>query len=137
MTDLASNASQRSLLEILLGGSFVGIDLDLQYNIVSNPRKNTLTASGTDKEDAGSAFLALITYKLNDDLKFGFRFENISKDPRAGNYPEAQTLGAVVHYKVQEGAMLRAEWNDTHVNRSTASAVYSESRWDIGTVIQF
>lgn len=137
MTDLNGDASQRSLIDILAGATFGDFDLDLQYSIVTDPRKNKLTDSTTDREDPGSAVLALLTYRLNEKLKFSGRYEKIDKDPIGSGYAEAQTLGLVSNFTPEEGLTVRLEWNDTVVNRKITGAAYGESRWDVALLLSF
>jgi hypothetical protein len=137
MTDLNGDAGQRSLIDILAGTTVGDFDLDLQYSIVTDPRKNKLTDSTTDREDPGSAILALLTYRLNEKLKFSGRFEKIDKDPLGTGYAEAQTLGLVSNFTPEEGFTIRLEWNDTAVNRKITGSKYSESRWDVGLLVSF
>lgn len=137
MTDLNGDASQRSLVDILAGATFGDFDLDIQYSIVTDPRKNKLTDSTTDREDPGSAVLALLTYRLNEKLKFSGRYEKIDKDPIGSGYAEAQTFGLVSNFTPEDGFTVRLEWNDTFVNRKITGAAYGESRWDAALLVSF
>lgn len=137
MTNLSGAADTRSLVDILAGATFGAFDLDLQYSVVNNPQKNTQTASATDKEDPGTALLALLTYKISDELRLGARYEKIDKDPGAAGYSDAQTFGGAVHYKVQDGFTLRLEYVDMVVKRKFAGDKYGESRFDLAALVGF
>lgn len=137
VADLSSGQSNRILLDNLLGFTFGSFDFDIQYSVVTNPRKNTLTSPATDKEDAGSVAMAMLTYKLNEKLKLSGRVELLENDPAGTNYPKAQTYALAGNYLVQDGLNVRLEWNDTIVDRKTTAAVYDESRWDLGAVVTF
>lgn len=135
LTDLIGDVSQRSLIDILAGATVGNFDLDLQYSIVTDPGKNKLTDSTTDREDAGSAILALLPYRMNEKLKFSGWFEKIDKDPIGSGYAEAQMLGLVSNFTPEERFSIRLEWNDTVVNRKITGSQYGESRWDAALLV--
>jgi hypothetical protein len=137
VTDLASSSAQRTLLDSVLGFTWGIVDLDLQYSMVNNPRKNTLTTDGTDRESAGSVGMVHLSVNLSESLKLSGRYEMLDKDPGGNNLPEAEATAAVINYKVQSGLTARVEWNDLRVKRTTSASAYDESRWDVGALVSF
>lgn len=137
VADLNNGQAQRTLFDVLLGTTFGPVDLDLQYSVVTSPRKNTLTASTTDREDPGSALLAIATYRVTEKWKLSGRFETVDSDPGGGGYAEAKTYGLASNFSPDEGFTVRLEWNDTVVNRKITGSAYGESRWDAALLVSF
>lgn len=137
VADLSNGQSQRSLFDFLAGTTFGAFDLDLQYSVVTSPRKNILTEPTTDREDPGSALLLIATYRVSEKFKMSGRFETVDSDPNGGGYADAQTYGFASNYTPEDGFTVRLEWTDTVVNRKITSAAYGESRWDAALLVSF
>ncbi len=136
---LDDEGAQRSLTDILLGVTLGPVDLDAQYSIVKNPQKNTLTASTTDSEKAGSGLMFIAAYKPLDSLKVAARYEMLENDPGGTGYYKAQSLSGVLHYLVHENLTARLEWMDINTERRAAFAtdLRGENRMDIGAIVSF
>ncbi|MGE4133040.1 MAG: outer membrane beta-barrel protein [Bdellovibrionales bacterium] len=136
---LSGGEAKRTLTDILLGFTFDAFDLDLQYSIVKNPQKNTLTTSATDDEDSGKGLMAILAYKLSDDWKLGVRYESLTDDPGASNYNKAESWSGVVHFIANSHLTMRAEWMDINTTRRAdfAADAYGENRFDIGALLVF
>ncbi len=137
VADLSNGQSQRSLFDFLAGTTLGAFDIDFQYSVVTSPRKNILTDLTTDREDPGSALLAIATYRINEKWKVSGRFETVDSDPNGGGYADAKTYGIASNFSPEEGFTVRLEWNDTVVNRKITGSAYGESRWDTALLVSF
>lgn len=108
--DLQGEVAQRTLTDALFGVTYNSVTVDLEYSIVSDPRKDTLTTDPTDQEDPGTGLAVLVTYSFLENWKLGARFETITDDPSGGGvYKKTKTSAATVHYKVDENLTARLE----------------------------
>lgn len=124
--------ANRVLYDVTLGATLADFSLDVEYSSISDPYKNTLTSdNNTDLEKPGYGVLALLSYKVVDELKLGLRHEIIKNDPGATNLKSIVSSGAAVHYNLTQSLTLRGEyiaysfknlsdveWKDTRLNLS-------------------
>jgi hypothetical protein len=138
---LDGSTEPRTLTDILLGFSYWKLALDLQYSLVKNPRKNTLTTDATDSEDPGSGFMAHLAFKPLDRWTVGFRYELIQDDPAAGasTYFDVTTWGFVAMHELNDNLKGRVEYFQIESKRrsSVATDIFGESRLDIGLTLSF
>jgi len=132
----------RSLLDFILGTTYGPFSIDLEYNMVDNPNKNTLTPTiNTDSEDAGQAFLALASYKFNDEFLFAVRYESLTNDPfgdSTATVDKASSIGGAFHYTMDEHIQLRTEYVATETTPVGANAVkWKDNRFNLGALVSF
>ena len=137
MKDRADGNSARNLLNVILGTKYSAFTLDVEYSMVTNPQKNTLTTNGTDKEDAGTGIMALATYSPFEKWLVGLRYETINKDPGASGYYKASTYGVALHHDVTENLQARAEYYSIKVPTDPLNTKSDEERYYIGGLLHF
>lgn len=127
----------RTLTDLIVGTTWQGFALDVEYNILANANKNTLTpADPNDTETNGTGLLALASYKFNDSWMAGVRYEQLSDDPSSASWKSATATGAAVHYRVSPELELRAEYTGYNF-KNTSDVKWTESRSNIATLILF
>lgn len=125
----------RTLTDILLGATFGAFTIDAEYNIVSDPAKNTLTADPADTEKNGTGLEVLATYKLNDAWLLGARFESLQNDPGNG-FKESGSSGVAVHYRVAPELETRAEYS-TMTYKTAGDLKWDQSYFNVGALFFF
>jgi hypothetical protein len=134
--DLSGRAN-RSLLDFTAGASLGKFSIDLEYAIVADPSKNTLSSADLhDSEKAGSGFLALGSYKITDDLLVGGRFEALSNDPGSNGFKSATSYGASVHYRIHSNLEARTEFIGYNYQNPTG-VKWNAQRFSVGAVVTF
>lgn len=128
--------ANRVLADATLGTTVGNFALDLEFNVIDDPSKNTLTGAADDKEALGSGFLALATYKISPPLLFGLRFEQTKDDPGQLSLKKATTIGGSVHYKMTQELELRTEFT-SYQYENTSSVTWRDSRFAIGSLLSF
>ncbi len=112
---------RRDLIDVTAGATLGKFSLDLEYSMLGDDSKNTLTPlDTTDKEANGIGFLALASYNLTDKWSLGLRFEHLENDPGQIGYlredayavgghfkwlPSLETRVELVQYRYQEVAL--------------------------------
>jgi hypothetical protein len=133
--NLAGKSANRTLTDVLLGTTLGKFNLDLQYSIVSDPSKNTLTAAATDEEDDGYGAMALASYQVTEKSKIGLRYEILKDDPIGGGYQEAESYGANLHHQLHQNLALRVEGVKVDITESATK--FDEHRFSIGGLLVF
>lgn len=129
--------STRSLVDITAGATFGNISVDAEYSVVTDPSKNTLTASdNTDSENAGTGLLILPSFRASDSVLLGLRYEHIQDDPAALALKSGNAYGLSVHYRVSTDLELRAEYN-SYLFKDTSDVSWSDSRSNIAALLNF
>ncbi len=130
---------QRTLIDVIVGGTFGSLSVDLEYNQLTDPTKNTLTAAATDTENAGVGILGLINYKFSDEFSAGVRIERVTDDPVGGSsagvksFKTADSQGLSLAYKLAPEATFKTEFTG-YKYKNTADKEWSESRIYAGAV---
>lgn len=133
----STDLKNRTLLDVVYGMVFGGFAFDLEYSMVTDPNKNTLTtATANDTENAGTGFLALASYKFTDDFLLALRYEHIADDPAGGSVKMADATGVALHYKLSSECELRTEFID-YQYESVAAVKWNDNRWNISTLLMF
>jgi hypothetical protein len=135
--NLAGGSATRSLIDILVGTTLGIFALDLEYSIVDDPSKNTLTTDSTDEEDAGSGFMLHVAIQTSDQLRLGVRYELITDDPAATGYQDVEGYGLNLQYQVHPNLAVRSEYNQINSTKKSASDVDDESRVSVGALLSF
>jgi len=129
--------SNRSLVDVTAGATFGKLSLDMEYSIVSDPSKNTLTAAdNTDLENAGTGLLILPTYRVSEPLLLGLRYEQAQDDPASISVKTATAFGLSAHYRLSEDLEIRAEHNKYRFT-DTSDLSWSDSRSIISALLNF
>ena len=116
-------------LDFLLGFTHGPFTIDLEYNLLSDPSKNTLTASDNlDLEKAGQGFLALATYKINEEILFAVRHESLRNDPASLNFKSIDSLGGSLSYKLSDDLKLKAEYT-SYDSKNLSDYSWKDSRF--------
>ncbi len=128
----------RTLIDVILGTTLGGFSLDLEYTMVSDPSKNSLTsADTTDLEKAGTGAMALASYKFNDNFTLGLRLEAIDNDPLVGGIvKKVDSYGVAAHYRLASELQLRAELVD-YKNQNLAGTKWNDSRFNLAALTTF
>ncbi len=134
--DLGSRAN-RVLGDLTAGITFGIFSLDLEYNQISDPSKNSITPLDvTDLEKSGSGFLTLISLKPIDELVLALRYEMIEDDPAGLGLKSANAFGASVHYRLASELELRTEYVGYNY-KDMNDLKWNDSRFNIATVLTF
>lgn len=137
--DKASGSGQanRTLADVTLGTTLGAFSLDLEYSLLSDPNKNTLTTTdNTDLENPGQAMLALASYKFNDAFLFGLRYENIKDDPTAASIQSTNSYGASIHYRESSELELRTEYI-AYDSKGLNGNTWKDSRFNVAALLMF
>lgn len=137
----------RTLTDVTFGVTWEALTVDLEYAMIDDPSKNTLTtnaavaAESTDSEKDGTGLLALVGYKFTDEFSLGVRYEMLTNDPGlSAQWKDATAYGVVVHHKLDENFQARAEYNMySYDNISTAATAkdWDESRFNLALLASF
>jgi hypothetical protein len=129
--------SNRTLVDTFIGGIIGKFSLDFEMALLTDPSKNTLTASdASDKEKAGEAYLSLLTYKFTPDFQVGIRFEYLRNDPTALSIKSQTSDGVSLHYKLTSEVELRTEYT-AYKNKGLTGTEWDDSRFNFATVVVF
>ena len=142
--DASANRETRSLTDLTFGLTSGLFAVDFEYAIVKDPGKNTLTsANNADLENSGTGAFVLVSYKANDDLSFGLRYDKVENDPAYNNTNTAATVvksgtdtGLSVHYKLSSDLELRSDYI-TYNYQNLNDFKWTNSRFYIGTLFTF
>ena len=127
----------RTLSDFTIGATWRDFSADFEYASVSDVNKNTLTPKDSnDEESAGTGGLALLSYKINDPLLVGLRYERLKNDPGAASLDTAEDYGAAVHYKVSSLLELRSEFISYKYTRVDGTD-WKATRFDFASLIYF
>tara|TARA_Y100001935_G_C17308570_1_gene514074 strand:+ start:2685 stop:4118 length:1434 start_codon:yes stop_codon:yes gene_type:complete len=133
-----TSMSNRSLLDFILGATFGHFSIDLEYNMVNVPNKNTLTTSTTDSEDAGKGLLALASYEVTDEIGVALRYENLKDDPAAGSIDETNSYGLGLHYTMDKNLQLHAEYIASEFTPTgTNPTKWKSNLFEAGVILSF
>ena len=137
----------RTLTDVTFGVTWEALSVDLEYAMIDDPSKNTLTtadapsAEATDSEKDGTGLLALVGYKFTDEFSLGVRYEMLTNDPGlSASWKDATAYGVVIHHKLDENFQARAEYNMySYDNISTAANAkdWDESRFNLALLASF
>ncbi len=135
--DGGTNKETRSLTDFTFGLTSGQFAVDFEYAVIKDPSKNTLTSSiNTDLEDSGTGAFVLASYKANDELSFGVRYEKIEKDPGATSLKTITDTGLSIHYKLSSDLELRSDYI-TYNYENLSDLKWTNSRFYIGTLFTF
>ena len=127
----------RNLIDITAGISVNKFSLDVEYAIVDDPNKNTLTTSdNTDREKPGTGFLVLAAYEISDNLLLGGRYEHLQDDPAAANLKTVDSYGLSGHYKLSPELELRSEYIG-YSFKNLSDVSWDDSRINFAFLIKF
>lgn len=127
----------RTLLDVTAGVTFGALVIDAEYNILTDPSKNTLTpADSTDSEKAGTGFLAMVAYKM-DPCSMALRYEMIDKDPSMLSQKKGQSIGLSYHHKLTSELELRTEYIDYTFKPVGTGDDVKDSRFNVGALVVF
>lgn len=141
-----SKHDDRTMMDLIVGMNMNNLAVDIEYTTIKDPSKQVLTAATDDSEDDGTGLLALVTYKMNDDLSLGVRYEMIDNDPGKDNtYKEATAYGVAVHYNMAANMQFRAEYDaidysDDDLTSTTGLGMkkdWSDKRFILGALASF
>ena len=145
MTRPILSGQNRTLTDITAGATHGNLSIDLEYALVDDPSKNSLTPSNTsDHEKVGTAFLALLAYKINEPWQIALRYESLTDAPngssQAGpvepNLKSASSYGAILKYKLSPELELRGEYNAYTFN-AVGAAETQPKRANVAAVVTF
>ncbi|PWU19084.1 MAG: hypothetical protein C5B49_06290 [Bdellovibrio sp.] len=129
--------ASRSLVDVTAGTTLGRYSLDLEYSMVSDPSKNTLTPTdNTDTEKAGTGLLALATVKIAEPFLLGLRYEIINDDPSSMSLSHADALGLSLHYKLSSDLELRSEYIGYNY-QNVAGTKWSDARFNVAALVLF
>ncbi|MGZ3727046.1 MAG: outer membrane beta-barrel protein [Pseudobdellovibrio sp.] len=129
--------TDRVLLDATLGVAIDDYTLDLEYDSLLDPSKNTLTPlDSTDSEDPAVGIMVLASYKITDPLMIGLRYEEVENDPTASGIKTSVSLGGSIHYKVSSELELRAEYIGYDYTAVTGTT-YNDTRYNLAALFSF
>lgn len=128
----------RNFADVIFGGNLERLSLDLEYSLVDDPGKNVLTPNDpTDREEPGSALLALVGYKMGDSAALFLRYEHLHADPAGDpNMLSADSYGASLHYYFDRQFEIRVEMTGYAFTR-VAGSNWTSERFNTGTLFYF
>jgi hypothetical protein len=127
----------RTLTDIILGGTYGKFSADVEYSLLDDPSKNSLTpGDNSDREKSGKALLFLPTFKLTDSALMGLRFENVKDDPTSSNYSNVDSIGATFHYKYSNPLEFRFEYLNYSVKKLDETK-FTSSRSNVAALYIF
>lgn len=133
--DMSARA-QRTLLDVVLGGSVGCLSGDVEFTALDDPNKNTLTPNNaSDHETAATGVLSLISYKFNDLFLVSVRYERLGGDPSQAGFRTIEEFGLSAHYKLAPELELRAEVMDAHWKSETNTI--NGNRFGLSAMISF
>jgi Putative beta-barrel porin-2, OmpL-like. bbp2 len=126
----------RVLVDVLFGTTLGNFSIDLEFTSLSDPGKNSLTpVDNTDLENSGTGTLLLATYKLNDQLTVGGRYEMLNEDPTGSSFSTVNAETAGIHYRISPDFEIRSEYMMYHF-KNTADVKWNDSRFNVAAVVQ-
>lgn len=131
------SSGDRTLVDILAGGVLGKFSVDLEYTRVSDPNKNTLTASNVnDTEKAAQGYFSLLTYKFTPDFLIGARYEYVKNDPTAQGIKSISAAGGSLHYILTSELELRSEYI-TYNNKAVVGNKWNNTRFNFAALMTF
>ncbi|MBX7231373.1 MAG: porin [Bdellovibrionales bacterium] len=132
-----TGVSTRSLFDVIVGTTLGSFALDLEFNQVRDPHKNTLTSlDSTDREDAGQGMLALASYKFSEDFLMGVRYESVKNDPGVVSLSKMDSYGGSLHYKLSSDLELRSEYI-SYRGKNVSDVTWTDTRFSLGALLLF
>lgn len=107
-TDPEGKTKARTLTEVLVGATYAGFNIDIEYDIVNDPSKDKNTDLISDS--AGTALMTHLTYDVNEKLKLGLRLEKTQKDVLSGGNFEETVNFAGFQYRTSDNLMFGGEF---------------------------
>jgi hypothetical protein len=129
----------RNLMDATVGATVGKLSVDLEYAVLADDSKNTLTsADTTDKENNGTGLLLLTSYSLDDTWSLGMRAERLANDPGQLGLSRQDALAFGVHYKWNSSLETRTEWTQYKYQQiSQPSIDLSDRRLEISNIFSF
>ncbi len=129
----------RSLVDITAGLTLGKVTADLEYSILADDSKITLTPTNiNDKESSGTGILVMLGYTCDDNWSLGLRAEQVDKDPGQLGQDKQKSLGIGAHYKWNAQLETRI---DNIQTKSTALAgltdELTDNRFEISNLFYF
>lgn len=127
----------RTLYDATAGATFDKLSVDVEYSVLSDESKNTLTPSDSaDKEKDGSGAMLLLTYQLRPEWNLGARIEHLDQDPAAASNKTVDSSAFGVHYKPHGDYELRSEYITTQYKKVDGSK-WDQTRFNLGVLFFF
>ncbi len=128
---------QRALLDVTAGITWAGISFDVEYSSLADDGKNTLTSSGTDKEDAATGMMALVSYAVTDALSVGARYETIKNDPLREDIDKETATALGVSYTWSPAFQTKVDGIQYVITPVGSSTERTDKRFEIASVFRF
>lgn len=133
----ADGNEDRTLLDITAGTTWGAFALDAEYNMLTDPSKNTLTsADATDSEKAGTGLLVMAAYKM-DPCMMALRYEHITNDPALLSQKSGDSYGLAYHHKLTSEIELRTEYIGYTFKPVAGGDDVKDSRFSVGALVVF
>jgi len=121
---------KRDLVDVTFGFNVMQASFDFEWASVSNDNKAS--------KKSGSAFLFLPTYKINDKVLLGLRYEKVTDDVSAtGLFEEGDSMGLTVHYKLNDHVQFRSEFVEFNYNTQSGGTEGEQSRVTLTSLFNF
>jgi len=129
----------RTLLDTTLGATVGKFSVDVEYAVLADDSKNTLTpADSADKEKNGIGFLLLTSYGLDEKWSVGARIEHLENDPGQVGINRDDAIALGVHYKWNSSLETRTEWNQYRYQQiSQPSLNLIDNRVEVSNIFCF
>lgn len=134
--DRTQNAD-RSLGDLTAGITLGAFAIDVEYAVLADPNKNTLTpSSSADHEDLATGFLGIATARVSDEWTLGVRYEDVRNDPAGMSINFANEVSVGAHYRVNEELELRSEFGNYNF-QNVSDRKWNETRFNVSTLVAF
>lgn len=132
-----TDSGNRNLVDAIIGTTLGRFSLDVEYSRISDPSKNTLTPAEIDDfESAGNGIFALASYKFNEEVLAGIRYEVVNDDPASLSLKKVTAFGGSLQYKFRPDLQLRTEYTAANLE-NVSNASWNDSRFNIAALLLF
>ncbi len=134
--DYLGKASQRYLIDALVGFLYFNWAVDFEYSMVSDPNADTDNNGSLDGRGTGKGFLAHITSPNYGPWQYGARYE-MTSDRLDANFEKQTALSLGAHYQLQNNALLRAEYIHYGLDPGVGASNYGIDLFSLGGIFKF